>query len=143
MNSRRLTHLLTAIPVIASAVLPIALAAPAAAQSEACVHLQTGSGYQAVINVTFGNQREVSDLANPLTAGATQCLSLAAVPDGVDFSVQVITLGGLPIGPPFGPGVVCTPSNIPRAAALPVAITFNASGTVKSLHCTAPTSLVE
>jgi len=144
MNTRRHKQRWVAVPVMVCAVLLIALAAPAAAQSEACIHIQTGSGYSAGIQVTFGNQSESTDpLTNPITPGATQCLPLAAVPDGVEFNVAVVLLGSLPIGPPFRLPFVCTPSNIPRSAALPVAITFNASGTVKDPHCTAPTSLVE
>lgn len=40
------------LPVLAGALL-LALTAPAAAQQEACVHLQVGSGYAATMQVNF------------------------------------------------------------------------------------------
>ena len=67
----------------------IALAAPASAQNEACIHVQTGTPYSAGIQVTYGDQSESTNpLTNPITPGATQCLPLTAVPDGVQFSVM-------------------------------------------------------
>jgi hypothetical protein len=133
MNTRRLNQMLVAVPMMVCAVLLIALAAPAAAQSEACIHVQVGTGYTACLRVSYQDQGFGTC---PISPGNTTCVSLDGVPDGVNFTVQVQF--GVE-----GPTVDCTPSNIPRSAALPVAVTFNASGTVKNPHCTAPTSLTE
>ena len=130
MNTRRLNQMVAAVPVMACAVLLLALATPAAAQNEACVHLQVGSGYAATMQVNF--EGAVIGPSDSFAIGQTQCESLAAVPDGVEFSVQVNALAGN--------SVVCTPSNIPRSAALPVSITYNASGTTLNVHCDAPTA---
>ena len=129
MSVLRLQRTVAAIPVMACAVLLIALASPAAAQSEACVHLQVGSGYAATMSVIFGDA--TIGPSDTFDVGQTQCLSLADVPDGEDFSVLVNAI--------LGDSETCTPANIPRAAALPVAITFNASGTTLNVHCDAPT----
>jgi hypothetical protein len=117
------------IPVMACAVLLLALASPAAAQSEACVHLQVGSGYAATMSVVFDGA--TIGPSGSFAIGQTQCLSLSAVGDGVPFSVLVHALAG--------DTVTCTPASIPRAANFPVAITFNASGTTLNVHCDAPT----
>lgn len=108
----------------------LALAAPAATQSEACVHLQVGSGYAATMQVMFDGA--TIGPSDSFAIGQTQCLSLSAVGDGVPFSVQVNAI--------LGESVVCTPSSIPRSAALPVAVTSNASGTTLNVHCDAPTA---
>lgn len=129
MTLLRLKPIMAAVPVLAGVVLLLALAAPAGAQSEACVHLQVGSGYSAEMSVTF----EGATIGPSATfdIGQTQCLSLSAVGDGVLFSVLVHA--------DAGDTVTCNPSNIPRSAALPVSITFNASGTTLNVHCDAPT----
>jgi hypothetical protein len=129
MTMLRLKPMMAVIPVMACAVLLLALASPAAAQSEACVHLQVGSGYAATMSVVFGNA--TIGPSGSFAIGQTQCLSLSPVGDGVPFSVLVHALAG--------DTVVCTPSSIPRAADFPVAITFNASGTTLNVHCDAPT----
>jgi hypothetical protein len=129
MSMLRLQRAVAAIPVMACAVLLIALASPAAAQSEACVHLQVGSGYAATMSVVFGDA--TIGPSDTFDIGQTQCLSLADVPDGEAFSVLVHA--------DLGDTETCTPANIPRSAALPVAITFNASGTTLNVHCDAPT----
>jgi hypothetical protein len=92
MNTRRLKQMLVAVPVMACALLLIALATPAAAQSEACVHLQVGSGYAATMQVNFENA--VIGPSGSFAIGQTKCESLAAVPDGIDFSVQVNAILG-------------------------------------------------
>jgi hypothetical protein len=129
MNPRRLKHLFTAIPVLASAMLLTALTNPAAAQSEACVHLQVGSGYAATMTVTF--QNATIGPSGSFAIGQTVCLPLTAVGNGVPFSVQVHAIAG--------DTVTCVPSDIPRSAALPIGITYNASGTTLNVHCDAPT----
>ena len=129
MTMLRFQRTVAAIPVMACAVLLIALASPAAAQSEACVFLQVGVGYAATMSVVFGDA--TIGPSDTFDVGQTQCLSLADVPDGEDFSVLVHAI--------LGDTETCTPSNIPRSAALPVAITFNASGTTLNVHCDAPT----
>ncbi len=131
MSMLRLQRTVAAIPVMACAVLLIALASPAAAQSEACVHLQVGSGYAATMSVVFGDA--TIGPSDSFAIGQTQCLSLETVEDGEAFSVLVHALAG--------DTVTCTPANIPRSAALPVAITFNASGTTLNVHCDAPTGV--
>jgi hypothetical protein len=129
MSMLRRKRTIVAMPVMACAVLLIALASPAAAQSEACVHLQVGSGYAATMSVIFGDA--TIGPSDTFDVGQTQCLSLADVPDGEDFSVVVNAI--------LGDSETCSPANIPRAAALPVAITFNASGTTLNVHRDAPT----
>jgi hypothetical protein len=66
MTMRRRTQTMAVLPVMACAVLLLALAAPAAAQSEACVHLQVGSGYTAIMGVTY--QAEAGDLVADVEA---------------------------------------------------------------------------
>jgi hypothetical protein len=129
MSMLRLQRTVAAIPVMACAVLLLALASPAAAQSEACVHLQVGSGYAATMSVVFGDA--TIGPSDTFDIGQTQCLSLADVPDGEAFSVVVNAI--------LGDSETCSPANIPRSAALPVAVTFNASGTTLNVHCDAPT----
>jgi hypothetical protein len=132
MNTRRLQYLFTAISVMASAMVLTALTHPAAAQSEACVHLQVGSGYAATMQVNFdGTPPRVIGPSDTFDIGATQCLSLADVPNGGEFSVQVNAI--------LGESAICNPPNIPRSAASPTSVTFNASGTVDNVHCDMPT----
>ena len=116
-------------PVMACAVLLIALASPAAAhQSEACVHLQVGSGYAATMTVDFGDRVGPSD---SFVVGQTQCLSLDPVADGEQFDVTVQALAG--------ESMLCNPGTLTRSAALQAPILFNASGTTLNVHCDAPT----
>ena len=117
------------LPALAGALL-FALAAPAAAQSEVCVHLQVGSGYMATISVVFDDM--TIGPSGSFAVGQTQCLPLTAVPDGVPFTVIVNAV--------LGESAPCTPSNITRSAALPLAVSFNASGTTLNVHCDAPTA---
>ena len=66
----------------------------------------------------------------PFAIGQTLCLPLTAVGDGVPFQrAGACDLGGIP--------VTCVPSDIPRSAALPIGITYNASGTTLNVHCDA------
>jgi hypothetical protein len=131
MTTLRRMQTMVAIPVMACAVLLIALAAPAAAQSEACVHLQVGSGYAATMQINFGSEPLQIGPTGLFFIGQTQCLSLQTVPDGVEYSVTV--------NAELGDSTICTPSNIPRAAGSPVSVTFNASGTIDFVHCDMPT----
>jgi hypothetical protein len=132
MTVLRLKQMLAVIPVMACALLLIALAAPAAAQSQACVHLQVGSGYSATMQVNFdGTPPRVIGPSGSFNIGGTQCLSLQDVPDGGEFSVQVNAI--------LGDSTICTPANIPRSASSPVSVTFNASGTILFVHCDMPT----
>ena len=62
----------------------------------------------------------------PLVANSPLMSWLYAV-----FSVQV--------NADLGTSTICTPSNLPRAAAPPVSVTFMASGTVRNVHCDMPT----
>jgi hypothetical protein len=117
------------VAVMAPALLLVALASPAAAQSEACVHLQVGSGYAATMTVTFDGA--TIGPSGSFAIGATQCLPLSAVGDGVPFTVVVNAI--------LGESEDCNPSNLPRAADFPGSITFNASGTTLNVHCDMPT----
>jgi hypothetical protein len=130
MNMLRLKPMVAVITVMVSALLLIALAAPAAAQSEACVHLQVGSGYAATMQINF--EGGVIGASPSFAVGQTQCLPLSAVADGTNYSVQVNAL--------LGESVVCTPQNITRCALIPIAITYNASGTTLNVHCDSPTA---
>ena len=131
MTMLRLKPMVAVIPVMVSAFLLVALAAPAAAQPFACVHLQVGSGYAATMQINFGSEPLQIGPTGLFFIGQTQCLSLQPVPDGVDFSVQV--------NAELGDSTTCTPQNIPRSAGSPVSVTFNASGTIDFVHCDMPT----
>jgi hypothetical protein len=129
MTRHRFIPVWVLLPVLAGALL-FALAAPAAAQREACVHLQVGSSYGATMSIVAEGGGTV-ETSPPFTVPQTVCLPLDPVADGVGFSVVVAAESG--------ETAVCTPSNIPRAADSPVAVTYLASGTPLNVHCDAPT----
>ena len=130
MTRHRFISVRARLPVLAGALL-LALAAPAAAQSEACVHLQVGSSFTATIQAIAGDGT-TSGPSGAFAPGQTQCLKLDAIGAGVAFTVSVRAISG--------GGAACNPSGIPRAANLPAAVTFNASGTTQDVHCVAPTA---
>jgi hypothetical protein len=129
MTMLRLKPLMAVVLVLSCAVLLMALVSPVAAQPEACVHLQVGSGYAATMQVNF--EGGVIGPSGSFAIGQTQCLPLSALGDGIPFSVQVNAI--------LGENVICNPPSIPHSTAFPVAITFNASGTTLNVHCDAPT----
>jgi hypothetical protein len=128
MTMLRLKPMIVAIPVIACAVLLIALAAPAAAQGSACVHLQTGSSFIATMTVMAMDGTTVGP-SDSFASGHTQCLPLATIMGRFTVVVQATSGGG---------SVNCQPSMIQRAAGLSASVTFNASGTPQTISCIAP-----
>jgi hypothetical protein len=136
MTMLRLKPMVAVIPVMVSAFLLVALAAPAAAQPFACVHLQVGSGYAATMQINYEDSTGFPGLkigpSNTFDIGQTQCLSLQFVPDDAVWSVQV--------NAELGDSTICTPSNIPRSPGSPITVTFMASGTVRNVHCDMPTA---
>lgn len=130
MTMLRLKPMIVAIPVIACAVLLLALAAPAAAQSAACVHLQTGSSFLATMQVFALGGPMIGPSAS-FASGHTQCLPLDTIMDGRGFTVVVRATSG-------GGQADCQPTNNSRAANLSASVTFNATGTPQNIHCAAP-----
>jgi len=112
----------------------IAWTSSADAQSEACLHLVTGSTVSTQIRVLGLANDQILDVCCAVSPGATQCIPLDPIPDGTQFAVLALYPGG---------DVICAGTiNNPliRSASLQTSITFNASGTDFDPHCTAPTS---
>jgi hypothetical protein len=130
MTMLRLKPMIVVIPVIACAVLLIALAAPAAAQSAACVHLQPGSSFLATMTVRAVDGTTVGP-STSFASGHTQCLPLDTIMDGRGFTVVVQATSG-------GGSANCQPTNNTRAADLSASVTFNATGTPQNIFCAAP-----
>ena len=128
MTMLRLKPMIVAIPVIACAVLLLALAAPAAAQSAACVHLQTGSSFIATMTVRAVDGTTVGP-STSFASGHTQCLPLATIMGRFTVVVQATSGGG---------SANCQPTNNTRAANLSASVTFNATGTPQNIFCAAP-----
>jgi hypothetical protein len=131
MMNHRLPSLF-ALMIGCAGALCVALATPAAAQQQACVMLQVGSGYVAQMSIRFGSAT-VGPSPN-FAIGQTQCLTLAQVPDGMPFTVRVRAI--------LGETVSCAP-NIVRVANFQGNVTFFASGTTLNVHCFLPASSPE
>jgi hypothetical protein len=126
-----------AISVAISVATLIAGTSSATAQSEACLHLVTGSTLVTQIRVLGVANDQILDVSGPVGPGSTQCISLDPIPDGTLFVVLALYPGG---------DVACGglfPNNLTRSASLQTSISFNASGTDFDPHCTAPSSALK
>jgi hypothetical protein len=127
MNTFRLKQMVATIPVLVGAVLLLALASPAAAQSEACVNIEVGAGYAATMSVQW--EGGTLGPSNEFDVGQTQCMSLQFVTDGAAFTVQVNAIASTE------GAVSCTPADIARSASFTGSTTYYASGTVDQVFC--------
>src|SRR5262249_11582537 len=125
MKTLRLKRMVATIPVLVGAVLLLALATPAAAQSEACVTLEVGAGYAATMSVVW--EGGTIGPSNEFDIGQTACQSLQFVTDGAAVSVVVNAIAGS--------SVTCTPADITRSAGFTGSTTYYASGTTLNVYC--------
>jgi hypothetical protein len=118
--------------VISSALCIMAMASFASAQQQACVHLKAGAGYAAKMRYCIGTGKSAtcSDWSGVFAIGKSKCQSLADVPNGTTFSVEVHAQAGKT--------KTCSPSDLPRNASDQSNIVFIASGTTLSVHCSQP-----
>lgn len=131
MNGKRwLTNGLAACAFITAVI----AAQPASAQSAACVNLLVGAGYAAWMGVHFGDSYYWS---SSFPIGQHRCIKLP-VPGMVDNAPYTVVVSAV-LG---SSKVPCTPSPQPWQSADTNTVTYNASGTVRNVHCTMP-SLVE
>jgi len=92
MTRHRFIRVWALLPVLAGALL-LALAAPAAAQSEVCVHLQVGSSFTATMEAIAVDGTTIGP-SGSFAAGHTQCLKLDSIGDSVAFTVSVQAISG-------------------------------------------------
>jgi len=103
-----------------------ALALPALAQKEACVHLKVGAGYVAKMRIVSGDFH--TDWSGSFAINDTKCQSLDGVAIGNEFSVQVDAVAGKT--------VTCKPS-LKRASG-DASVTYEAWGTTLKPKCEMP-----
>lgn len=103
-------------------------AAPAMAQSNACVHLLVGAGFAAKMRIVSGDFS--TQWSDSFAIGQTKCQSLKDVTDGKTFTVEVHALAG--------ETKKCSPENVPRVASSPSSVTFQTWGTTFGVKCQEP-----
>lgn len=139
MTIGRFTPMMAVIPVLAGAVLLLALASPAAAQTEACIQVLAGTG----ISVTITVKADGMTIQSPGTIppGQTHCVPLGRIGDGDPFQVLAVMGGfgeGADCNVPSQAWACCTPTLLTRCANLQTSIMFFASGSGADPHCVAP-----
>ncbi|NDW06229.1 hypothetical protein [Jiella pacifica] len=104
-------------------------AAPAAAQSAACVNLLVGAGYAAWMGVKVG---QGTDWSSSFPIGKTRCIALPVegMVQGTPYSVVVKAV--------LGKTVTCSPDNLTYTPSTTTSVVFNAWGTTLSPKCTMP-----
>ena len=114
--------------VVLAAAVGATAAAPAMAQSNACVHLLVGAGFAAKMRIVSGDF--ATQWSDSFAIGQTKCQSLKDVSDGKNFTVEVPALAG--------ETKKCSPENIKRVASSPSSVTFQTWGTTFGVKCQEP-----
>ncbi|ACB94436.1 hypothetical protein Bind_0786 [Beijerinckia indica subsp. indica ATCC 9039] len=99
----------------------------AAAQSAACVNMQTGAGY--IAKMRINSPHYVSEWSQDFIVGEHKCQTLAPIPNGAPFIVEVTSTGA--------DIKTCAPP-LKRLRKNETPITFLASGITGDVDCRLP-----